>query len=113
MTNETLFKGNELVKQIEEIKTIINKLSYRKGSSISSELARPSFRDRKWLLRLFNQDKKSIYGNNEGAEIIIFDNISSCGSEILLQEEDSELLDIIIEYYNNKQKRLEEELASL
>lgn len=113
MTNETLEKGNELTEQINEVKNTIHKLSYRKSNSVESHRALPRLRDRKWMLRLFNQDDRGISGDKRGPAFMIFDNLSNYGSDILLQEEDSELLDIIIEYYNNKLNKLEEELASL
>ena len=107
MTNENLEKGNELKSKISDVKNIICSFTYRKRNAEKPDSFRAHFKNFKWMLRLCNKD------NNKRAAIVVFDNVSSYGSEIRLQEEDSELLDVIIEYYNGKLKKLEEELASL
>lgn len=109
MTNETLEKGNEIRSKIRNVQNVISSFTYRKFNA-----RQPGpFRPWKWKLRLCNKDNNQSKLNNKRAALIVFDNVSSYGSEIVLQEEDSELLDIIIEYYKNKLKKLEEELASL
>lgn len=109
MTNETLEKGNEIRSKIRNVQNVISSFTYRKFNARQPD----PFRPWQWKLLLCNKDDNKTKLNNTRAAIVVFDNISSYGSEIRLEEEDSELLDIIIGYYNNKLKKLEEELASL
>ena len=101
MTKDTLDKCNEIVRQINDVKSIISGLEYRKANA--RRYASFSWR---WTLR-FKNNKQN------GPRMIVFSNDSSYGTDINLHEEDSELLDMIIQYYNDKQKRLEDELANL
>ena len=102
MTKDTLDKCNELVKQINDVKSIISGLKYRKVNTSRSY----GSEQWKWILRFRNHKQN-------GPRMIVFSNNSSYGTDINLQDEDSELLDMIIQYYNDKQKRLEDELANM
>lgn len=111
---ETKEIADKLCNEINETRCNIRSLStnIRNASERKDEYSIGFKKTRKLTLRLVNRNKEQAkqYQTSEGARIIVFDGINRYGTDL---EVEKELVFVMVQYYENKLKRLEKEFADL
>lgn len=116
MTYETKQKADELCKKIEETKDCIYRLKIRIANAerIEKGKAEAYHKNRKtpFVMRLLNRsaNRAKEEKKKEGAEIVIFDNLSMCGTDI---DADEEIVSAIISVYEKRLLNFEKEFSEL